>query len=73
MPCFDKKLEASRSDFYNDLYRTRDVDCVLTSGLANSVIKKNYSSSYFLGEVEVMISEKQTDFKSLHESPFDQM
>ena len=31
MPCYDKKLEASRRDFYNDLYRTRDVDCVLTS------------------------------------------
>ena len=31
MPCFDKKLEASRQDFYNDIYRTRDVDCVLTS------------------------------------------
>ena len=32
MPCFDKKLEASRSDFYNDMYSTRDVDCVITSG-----------------------------------------
>ncbi len=32
MPCFDKKLEASRQDFYNDVYRTRDVDCVITSG-----------------------------------------
>ena len=31
MPCFDKKLEASRQDFYDDIYRTRDVDCVLTS------------------------------------------
>ena len=34
MPCFDKKLEASRSDFYNDVYKTRDVDCVITSGEA---------------------------------------
>ena len=32
MPCFDKKLEASREDFYSDVYRTRDVDCVITSG-----------------------------------------
>ncbi|KAF9175442.1 hypothetical protein BGX21_005920 [Mortierella sp. AD011] len=31
MPCYDKKLEASRSDFYSDLYMTRDVDCVITS------------------------------------------
>jgi hypothetical protein len=32
MPCYDKKLEASRSDFYNAQYTTRDVDCVLTTG-----------------------------------------
>ncbi|TPX37701.1 hypothetical protein SmJEL517_g00732 [Synchytrium microbalum] len=32
MPCYDKKLEASRSDFYSDVYATRDVDCVLTTG-----------------------------------------
>ena len=32
MPCYDKKLEASREDFYQDLYRTRDVDCVITTG-----------------------------------------
>jgi iron only hydrogenase large subunit-like protein len=31
MPCYDKKLEASRDDFYNDIMKTRDVDCVLTS------------------------------------------
>ncbi|KAI0329243.1 iron hydrogenase [Cubamyces sp. BRFM 1775] len=32
MPCYDKKLEASRQDFYNEVYATRDVDCVLTTG-----------------------------------------
>ncbi|KAJ2358011.1 Cytosolic Fe-S cluster assembly factor nar1 [Coemansia sp. RSA 2618] len=32
MMCYDKKLEASRDDFYNDIYRTRDVDCVVTTG-----------------------------------------
>ncbi|KAJ3219989.1 hypothetical protein HDU67_007722 [Dinochytrium kinnereticum] len=32
MPCYDKKLEASRNDFYNDVYRTRDVDSVITTG-----------------------------------------
>ncbi|KAI6657454.1 Cytosolic Fe-S cluster assembly factor narfl-like [Oopsacas minuta] len=31
MPCYDKKLEASRQQFYSDIYRTRDVDMVLTS------------------------------------------
>ncbi|KAI9145515.1 nuclear prelamin A recognition factor-like protein [Paraphysoderma sedebokerense] len=32
MPCYDKKLEASRADFYSDIYRTRDVDCVISTG-----------------------------------------
>ncbi|CAO3624879.1 unnamed protein product [Cunninghamella blakesleeana] len=32
MPCYDKKLEASRPDFFLDNYNTREVDCVLTTG-----------------------------------------
>ncbi|KAF9475546.1 iron hydrogenase [Pholiota conissans] len=32
MPCYDKKLEASRKDFYDEVYATRDVDCVITTG-----------------------------------------
>ncbi|KIK67410.1 hypothetical protein GYMLUDRAFT_257294 [Collybiopsis luxurians FD-317 M1] len=32
MPCYDKKLEASRTDFYNEMYSTRDLDCVITTG-----------------------------------------
>ncbi|KAL4221217.1 hypothetical protein ACF0H5_019481 [Mactra antiquata] len=40
MPCFDKKLEASRSDFYNDIYNTRDVDCVITAGEVELMLEK---------------------------------
>uniref|UniRef100_A0AAR2LR60 Nuclear prelamin A recognition factor-like protein n=1 Tax=Pygocentrus nattereri TaxID=42514 RepID=A0AAR2LR60_PYGNA len=32
MPCYDKKLEASRPDFYINEFETREVDCVITSG-----------------------------------------
>lgn len=32
MPCYDKKLEASRSDFFDDILATKDVDCVITTG-----------------------------------------
>ncbi|XP_010001848.1 PREDICTED: cytosolic Fe-S cluster assembly factor NARFL [Chaetura pelagica] len=32
MPCYDKKLEASRPDFFNQEYQTREVDCVITTG-----------------------------------------
>ncbi|XP_061181017.1 cytosolic Fe-S cluster assembly factor narfl-like [Saccostrea echinata] len=49
MPCYDKKLEASRQDFYNDVYRTRDVDCVITSGEVEKMLEKENIS---LGEVE---------------------
>ncbi|XP_060666480.1 probable cytosolic Fe-S cluster assembly factor GJ13047 [Drosophila nasuta] len=31
MPCYDKKLEASREDFYSEANGSRDVDCVITS------------------------------------------
>lgn len=31
MPCYDKKLEASRSDFFNEQTQSRDVDCVITA------------------------------------------
>lgn len=31
MPCYDKKLEASRDDFFDEVLNSRDVDCVITS------------------------------------------
>ncbi|XP_070855140.1 probable cytosolic Fe-S cluster assembly factor GE22682 [Drosophila suzukii] len=31
MPCYDKKLEASRDDFFSKLNNAQDVDCVITS------------------------------------------
>ncbi|XP_062619523.1 cytosolic Fe-S cluster assembly factor narfl-like [Saccostrea cucullata] len=49
MPCYDKKLEASRQDFYSDVYQTRDVDCVITSGEVEKMLEKENIS---LGEVE---------------------
>nr|XP_033819391.1 cytosolic iron-sulfur assembly component 3 [Geotrypetes seraphini] len=32
MPCYDKKLEASRPDFFIKESETREVDCVITTG-----------------------------------------
>jgi len=31
MPCFDKKLEGSRDDFFNEEFQSKEVDCVITS------------------------------------------
>ncbi|KAJ3156097.1 hypothetical protein HDU86_004065 [Geranomyces michiganensis] len=50
MPCYDKKLEASRKDFYDDLYATRDVDCVITTGEAEKMF----------GEQSLSINDLQT-------------
>uniref|UniRef100_A0A8C5GC90 Iron hydrogenase small subunit domain-containing protein n=1 Tax=Gouania willdenowi TaxID=441366 RepID=A0A8C5GC90_GOUWI len=40
MPCFDKKLEASRSDFYINKDETREVDCVITSGEVEKMLEE---------------------------------
>ncbi len=40
MPCYDKKLEASRSDFYSAMHETRDVDCVLTTGELDLLLRE---------------------------------
>lgn len=46
MPCYDKKLEASRQDFHNDIYSTRDVDCVITTGELELMMReKNWDLS----------------------------
>uniref|UniRef100_A0A8C4EY22 Nuclear prelamin A recognition factor-like n=1 Tax=Dicentrarchus labrax TaxID=13489 RepID=A0A8C4EY22_DICLA len=46
MPCFDKKLEASRSDFFMNKAETREVDCVITSGEVQKMLEeKNVSLS----------------------------
>ncbi|KAH6943692.1 hypothetical protein HPB50_025614 [Hyalomma asiaticum] len=36
----DQKLEASRADFYDEIYSTRDVDCVITSVEVESMLSK---------------------------------
>ncbi|OZJ05927.1 hypothetical protein BZG36_01206 [Bifiguratus adelaidae] len=41
MPCFDKKLEASRQDFYDEEWETRDVDCVITTGEVEKLLEES--------------------------------
>lgn len=38
MPCYDKKLEASRQDFFDDVTQSRDVDLVITTGELESLM-----------------------------------
>ena len=53
MPCYDKKLEASREDFYNDVYSTRDVDCVITTGQS----LKNWNNVFGLSILKYCLSQ----------------
>ena len=39
MPCYDKKLEASRQDFYNSEYSVRDVDLVLAANEVQTMLE----------------------------------
>ncbi|RXN02089.1 Cytosolic Fe-S cluster assembly factor NARFL [Acipenser ruthenus] len=49
MPCYDKKLEASRPDFTITESQTREVDCVITSG---EVLKMLEQERLSLADVE---------------------
>ena len=40
MMCYDKKLEASRHDFFNEEYQVRDVDCVITTGEVDKMFEE---------------------------------
>ena len=38
MPCYDKKLESSRKEFYNEFHQSKDVDCVLSTSMFKLLI-----------------------------------
>nr|XP_040047237.1 cytosolic Fe-S cluster assembly factor narfl [Gasterosteus aculeatus aculeatus] len=65
MPCFDKKLEASRPDFYLDEAETREVDCVITSGEVQKMLEEKNVS---LNDVEP--APLDTLFSSVSEDEF---
>jgi len=53
MPCFDKKLEASREDFYNEVMNVRDVDCVVTSLEIQDLLNDKKADLKALDEMEL--------------------
>lgn len=80
MPCFDKKLEASRSDFYMPNAETREVDCVITSGTVITPIvvfvRMDSSVLFFLsikGEVLKMLEEENVSLNDLESAAPDTM
>lgn len=47
MPCYDKKLEASRSDFFDETFQTRDVDCVISTSELMKMIDEKVGMNIF--------------------------
>jgi hypothetical protein len=71
MPCYDKKLEASRSDFYSELYETRDVDCVLTTGELDLLLRERGFNPFqaVSGEDAHEVSSRDSPFPELISHP----
>eukprot|EP00514_Thraustochytrium_sp_LLF1b_P006133 CAMPEP_0184519922 /NCGR_PEP_ID=MMETSP0198_2-20121128/6888_1 /TAXON_ID=1112570 /ORGANISM="Thraustochytrium sp., Strain LLF1b" /LENGTH=568 /DNA_ID=CAMNT_0026910477 /DNA_START=115 /DNA_END=1821 /DNA_ORIENTATION=- len=60
MPCADKKLEASRKDFYSAELNTNDVDCVLTTMELIAILEKQDTSSSTSDAMETEEGESTT-------------
>ncbi|WJX42467.1 Cytosolic Fe-S cluster assembly factor nar1 [Trifolium repens] len=67
MPCYDKKLEASRDDFVFQLEPHADG----SEGEVNMI--SEVDSVLTTGEILELIQSKEVDFKSLEEAPLDKL
>ena len=70
MPCFDKKLEASREDFYDDVLGTRDVDAVITTSELLDLIQEKCEASEggFAALVPTALDEVECAFSNIDEA-----
>jgi iron only hydrogenase large subunit-like protein len=48
-PCFDKKLEASRKDFFDEQREQPDVDCVISTGEISDASIRQIVTTVFQG------------------------
>ncbi|GAU22081.1 hypothetical protein TSUD_309850 [Trifolium subterraneum] len=67
MPCYDKKLEASRDDFVFQLEQHAEG----SKGEVNMILEVD--SVLTTGEILELIQSKEVDFKSLEEAPLDKL
>ncbi len=69
MPCYDKKLEASRPDFFDEIHQARDVDCVIASSEMVQMIEEvpeNKSNFFVKGLKETEIDHHLSFFNAGH-------
>jgi iron only hydrogenase large subunit-like protein len=69
-PCYDKKLEASRQDFYDEQRQQYDIDCVISTGIIN-LIENNVKFS-ISGEFDKWLIEEQFDSQFTSELDYDE-
>nr|XP_023472454.1 cytosolic Fe-S cluster assembly factor NARFL isoform X3 [Equus caballus] len=67
MPCYDKKLEASRPDFFSQEHQTRDVDCVITTA------EEHLHCGFIAGEVFKLLQEEGVLLSELEPTPLDSL
>ncbi|XP_044602747.1 cytosolic iron-sulfur assembly component 3 isoform X2 [Equus asinus] len=67
MPCYDKKLEASRPDFFSQEHQTRDVDCVVTTA------EEHLRCGFIAGEVFKLLQEEGVLLSELEPTPLDSL
>lgn len=69
-PCFDKKLEASRKDFFDEQRQQYDVDCVISTSKYFASLHQE-ENLRFLGEFQQWLTEEQFDPQSTVELDYD--
>ncbi|EPY90059.1 cytosolic Fe-S cluster assembly factor NARFL [Camelus ferus] len=82
MPCYDKKLEASRPDFFSQEHQSRDVDCVITTGDVGvleltlvflEIQLKSVFCGFITGEVLKLLEEEGVSLSDLEPAPLDSL
>ena len=71
MPCYDKKLEASRPDFFDETFQSRDVDCVISTAELIQMIEEKIGPSGLLN-ISTSTPENMSTSLSPHLSLMDQ-
>lgn len=73
MPCYDKKLEASREDFFSEVNNSKDVDCVITSSRIFSTLHSTESNIEFIFPVEIeqMLDMQKMNLMDAESIPMD--
>lgn len=58
MSCYDKKLEASRADFADEVVGVRDVDCVITTGELLAILPASVDDTEAVHDADSCIGEE---------------